>query len=50
MVDPATEGLIAYWKFDDQSAYVVKDYSGNGNDLKANSALSWKNVSLPAAE
>jgi hypothetical protein len=50
MVDPATEGLIAYWKFDDQSAYVVKDYTGNGNDLKANSALSWKNVSLPAAE
>lgn len=50
MVDPSTEGLIAYWKFDDQSAYVVKDYSGNGNDLKANSALSWKNVSLPAAE
>ena len=47
MVDPSTEGLIAYWKFDDQSAYVVKDYSGNGNDLKANSALSWKNVSLP---
>jgi len=49
-VDPTTAGLLAYWKFDDQSAYVVKDYSGNGNDLKANGALSWKNVSLPAAE
>lgn len=48
-VDPASEGLIAYWKFDDQSSFIVKDYSGNGNDIKAmRSALIWKNVSLPA--
>lgn len=47
-VDPASAGLIAYWKFDDQSSYTVKDYTGNGNDLTANAALIWKNVSLPA--
>jgi hypothetical protein len=47
-VDPTSAGLIAYWKFDDQSSFTVKDYSGNGNDLTANSALAWKNVSLPA--
>lgn len=46
-VDPTSKGLLAYWKFDDQSTYVVKDYSGNGNDLKANGQLTWKSVSLP---
>ena len=49
-VDPTLPGLIAYWKFDDQSSFIVKDYSGNGNDIKAKSALVWKNVSLPAAK
>lgn len=49
-VDPTSPGLIAYWKFDDLSTYTVKDYSGNGNDLTAKRAqLTWKNVSLPAA-
>lgn len=49
-VDPTDPGLVAYWKFDDQSTYVVKDYSGNGNDMTAKRAqLTWKNVSLPAA-
>lgn len=48
-VDPTSAGLVAYWKFDDQSSFIVKDYSGNGNDIKAmKSALTWKNVSLPA--
>lgn len=48
-VDPTTPGLLAYWKFDDQSSFLVKDYSGNGNDLKVGTteALKWKNVSLP---
>ena len=49
-VDPANPGLVAYWKFDDQSTYIVKDYSGNGNNLTARRAqLTWKKVSLPAA-
>ncbi len=49
-VDPTLPGLIAYWKFDDQSSFIVKDYSGNGNNIKAKSALVWKNVSLPATK
>ena len=48
-VEPTSQGLVAYWKFDDQSSFIVKDYSGNGNDIKAiKSALKWQNVSLPA--
>lgn len=49
-VDPTTPGLVAYWKFDDSSTLTVKDYSGNGNDLKANKTLTWKPVSLPATK
>lgn len=47
-VDAKSPGLVAYWKFDDSSSMTVKDYTGNGNDLKANKKLTWKNVSLPA--
>ncbi|WP_311439807.1 DUF1735 and LamG domain-containing protein [Hoylesella buccalis] len=46
-VDPKTQGLVAYWKFDDNSSLEVKDYTGNGNTLKANDKLKWKAVSLP---
>lgn len=46
-VDPKTEGLVAYWKFDDPSGNTVKDVTGNGNDAIANDKLSWMNVSLP---
>ena len=46
-VDPATPGLQAYWKFDESNGNVVKDYSGNGNDITANSDLKWSSISLP---
>lgn len=46
-VDPKTKGLVAYWKFDDNSSLEVQDYTGNGNNLKANEKLKWKAVSLP---
>ena len=46
-VDPKTDGLVAYWKFDEPSGNIVKDVTGNGNDAIANSNLSWLNVSLP---
>ncbi len=49
-VDPASEGLVAYWKFDDNSSLRVKDHSGNGNDAVANSPLKWTSVTLPAPE
>lgn len=46
-VDPASEGLIAYWKFDDGTGSTVKDYSSLGNDLTSQLPLSWYSVSLP---
>lgn len=46
-VDPASEGLVAYWKLDDMSTNVVKDYTMYGNDGTAKNTLSWQNVSLP---
>ncbi len=33
-VDPNSEGLIGYWKLDDGSGYVVKDYSPSGNNME----------------
>ena len=47
-VSPDTEGLAAYWKFNDgMVGKVVKDYTANGNDLTAETNLSWVNVELP---
>lgn len=48
-VNPASNGLVAYWKCDDGGGSVVKDYSGNGNDLVGKKALKWTPVSLPTA-
>ncbi len=46
-VDPDTEGLAAYWKFDEAAGKGVKDHTANGNDAKANKSLKWTKVSLP---
>lgn len=46
-VDPASEGLIAYWKFDDGGGNTVKDHSAKGNDATASSDLKWTAVELP---
>lgn len=47
-VDPQTEGLVGYWKMDDDtSPNKVVDATGHGNDATANTALTWRNVSLP---
>lgn len=54
-VDPDSEGLVAYWKFDEGAGSTIKDYSVNGNDLKVvdiedptkESAPEWVKVSLP---
>ncbi|MCG8476733.1 MAG: DUF1735 and LamG domain-containing protein [Cytophagales bacterium] len=47
-VDPSTEGLVAYWKFDDKSDKIVKDHTGNGNDAEAKEPLIWVPVELPS--
>ena len=46
-VDPASEGLVTYWKFDDGTGKVVKDHTANGNDVTANGDLVWTPVALP---
>lgn len=40
-VDPKTPGLLAYWKFNEGSGDVVKDWTGNGNDAVAHKPAVW---------
>jgi len=49
-VDPASEGLVAYWKCNEGQGLVVKDQTGNGNDLTAKNIITWTSVNLPAAK
>lgn len=46
-VDPASEGLIAYWKFNEGGGTSIKDYSPKGNDATASNPLTWNSVELP---
>ena len=47
VVAPNSEGLVAYWKFDEGSGQLINDRTGNGNTIVANSTITWKSVSLP---
>lgn len=49
-VDPASEGLVAYWKFDDGEGNTVRDHTGNGNDARAFAEMKWKQVELLQSE
>lgn len=50
-VDPEqSEGLVAYWKFDEGEGNVVKDHTVNGNHARAASDMKWKQVELPQSE
>lgn len=46
-VDPASDGLLSYWKFDDGAGQVAKDYTANGYDLTIEDEPTWVPVSLP---
>lgn len=46
-VDSASEGLIAYWKFNEGSGTLAKDYSANGYDLTIENEPKWETVALP---
>lgn len=46
-VDASSEGLVAYWKFDEGAGNKIKDYSVNGNDLTVDSVPGWTKVTLP---
>lgn len=39
-VDPNSEGLVGYWKFNEGTGNIIKDYSASGNDM-----VGQKNVS-----
>lgn len=45
-VSPESDGLVAYWKFNEGSGLTIHDYS-NGYDLICNSAPAWIQVELP---
>lgn len=45
--DPASEGLIAYWKFDEGEGQTVKDHSASGYNLTIENLPKWEFVTLP---
>lgn len=57
-VDPQSEGLVGYWKFDEGAGNNVKDHTGNGTDLTfkacatdgAPSDITWVDVQIPSIE
>ena len=47
-VDPASPGLIAYWRFNGSEGTTVPDLTGHGYDAIANGAINWlENVKCP---
>lgn len=54
-VDPESEGLVAYWKFDEGSGSVIHDYTPYGNDGRVGQnasgeivrGITWTRVWLP---
>ena len=47
-VEPDTDGLVSYWKFDEGAGTAIHDYSGNENNATAVESLTWTAVELPA--
>ena len=45
-VSPDSEGLVAYWKFNDEKGASVMDHV-NGNNLKADHEFLWVSLELP---
>lgn len=46
-VDPASDGLIAYWKFNDGAGSTIVDHTGHGNDITGSGDPTWVNVEIP---
>lgn len=40
-VDPTSDGLLAYWKFNEGAGDMLRDYSGNGNTGVFNTTPTW---------
>ncbi len=46
-VDPASEGLIAYWKFNEGAGSAIHDHTGHGNDIVTAGEPTWIPVEIP---
>ncbi len=47
-IDPRSQGLVAYWKLDDNArGRSLHDYGPNGFDLKCERDIDWQQVALP---
>ena len=46
-VAPDSDGLVAYWKFNDEKGQTIKDCTSNGNDATASYSLKWIYLELP---
>ena len=46
-VDPTTDGLLAYWRFNEGSSNVINDATGIGTNLTDEGTPTWVNVELP---
>lgn len=46
-VDPASEGLIAYWKFNEGAGKDIADQTGHGNNITASGDPEWIPVEIP---
>lgn len=49
-VDTDSDGLVAYWKFDEGAGNVVKDHTAYGNHLSFKDTPTWADVELPVKE
>lgn len=48
-INPKSEGLLAYWKFNEGAGNVVKDYTEHGNDITAEGGDPvWVTVEIPS--
>ena len=48
-VDANAEGLVSYWKFDedDRASNSIADHTINGNDMYVVNTIKWYDVMLP---
>ena len=46
-VDPQSEGLVAYWKFNEGAGNVITDQTGHGNDITGSGDPTWVKVEIP---
>lgn len=47
-VNPATPGLVAYWRFNDGEGSAIRDHSPYGTNLSGSATPKWVPVELPA--